>query len=338
MTTAIQSVDGSYAHTVSFGTTTYSPPPVMPEPQSPDMGGDMMSMIYSLMSKQRNTDVASGENAVSHHRELEKSEQLKQQVAFKKQEDAEQNAASWGLVGKIASVVAIAVSAVVSALSCGAASGLCVAACVISSIAFAEGEAHVLTTLTGNADVDKAFQIGSGIAAAICSGGAGFANLGATVVKTVSATMQIAASACEIGQEALSCSSDKGCQDVAMGLGIAGSAFALAGSLTNIGSAATQVADAGEKIVTATGDAVKGAGEIGTGVATIVSTEYKADATDRATDAKQAQIQITHLERLTEWVIDGVKETDASHKRALQTLQEAITTKAQTLIIASAKA
>jgi len=140
----------------------------MPDPQpTTSMSGDPMAALYELMSKQRSNDMKSGEASVEHNHELQKAQALKQEADFKKQEDAERGAAAWGIFGKIASVIAIAVSAVASVCSCGAASGLCAAACVLSTLAFAEGETHVLTKLTNNPDVEKAFQFGCGIAAAL---------------------------------------------------------------------------------------------------------------------------------------------------------------------------
>jgi hypothetical protein len=337
-----QSVSAHTAYAPSFGSAPSSSPPVMPEPQSMDsIGGDPMAALYALLSKQRDNDMASGKANVDHNRELEKAQQADQAKALKEQEEAQENAAKWGIFAKIASVVAIAVSAVASVCSCGAASALCAAACVLSAMAFAEGQTQVLTKLTGNPDVDKAFQIGCGIGAALCSGGAGIANLAAgataTVLGTLGSSGQVASASCQIGQEALGAVNDKGFQDAAMAFGIAGSVCAVAGSVGGAGSAAQGAADTGEKAAKATADVVKGATEIGAGVTTIVSSQFQADATDRGADAKEAELQIAHLQQLTEFVIDGIKESDHSHNRALRTLEGAMQTKAQTLLIASAR-
>jgi hypothetical protein len=342
MTVAIQqpNVVGFSSYTINVGAPASSGPSVMPEPQAAD-GSDPMTMIYALMSKQRNNDMDSGKEHVEHNREMAHASLLKEQADFKKQADAEQSAKAWGIFGKIASVVAIAVSAVASVCSCGAASGLCAAACVLSTLAFAESQTHVLTQMTGNPDVDKAFQITCGIGAALCSGGAGVLNLATATVQTASSIMssgaQVASASCGVAQQSLGAIDDKGCQDAAMAFGIAGSVCALAGSAANIAGAASEVGSTVDSAIKATSSAVNGTVEVGAGVSTIVSSQYEADATDSAADAKQAQLQIAHLQQLTEWVIDGVKETDSSHKRALQTLQGAMQTKAQTLVIASAR-
>ncbi len=317
-------------------------PSLMPEPVLSDAGGgDPMSMIYALMSKQRNTDLATGQANVAHNQEVQKANLVKQDEAFKKQEDAEASAKAWGIFGKIASVVAIAVSAVASVCSCGAASGLCAAACVLSTLAFAEGQAHVLTQLTGNPDADKAFQIGCGIGAALCSGGAGLMNLATAATQTVASVMgstaQVASASCSIVQQSLSAVDDKTCQDFAMAFGIAGSACALAGAGANLGGAAESGASVAQTVTKASASVAQGLLEVGQGVATTKSAFAQADATNDAADAKQAQQAIAHLTQLAKWVIDGVKETDDSHKRALQTLQGAMQTQAQTLVIASAR-
>jgi len=118
-----------------------------------------------------------------------------------------------------------------------------------------------------------------------------------------------------------------------MAFGIAGSACALTGSLASVGN----VAKSGATAVKATADIVNGAVEVGAGVTGMVSSQYQADATDRGADAKEADVAIKHLQQLIEWVIDGVKDTDKSHERALRTLSGAMQTQAQTLTIASAR-
>lgn len=312
---------------------------IMPDPRPLDaVGGDPMAMLYAALSQQRNADLATGRSSVKANDAATQGELHKEQDALAKQEQDEQNAAQWGIFAKVASVVAIAVSALASVFSFGAASGLCAAACVLSTLAFAEGEGQVLTKLTGNPDADKAFQIGAGIAAAICSCGAGIANLGVSAVKTVAGIAQIAGAACTVGKETVGAVKDKGCQDAAMALGIGGAACSLAGGVAGgIGDAVSDAESAIQSAVKAAADCVGGAAEVGGGVATIVSGVFTGDATDRGADAKQAQLRAADLEQLASWLIDGLKQTDNSHRSALQTLQGAIQTKAQTCIIASGR-
>jgi hypothetical protein len=311
-----------------------NPPPVLPAPQSTSADGDPMGMLYLLLSKQRANDMNSAQANVKQNRAIEKADQLEQENALIKQEKDAQNAAAWGIFGKIASLVAIAVSAVAAACSCGAASALCVGACVLSAAAFAEGETHVLTTLTGNPDVDKAFQIGCGIGAALCSGGAGIATLGSSVLV---GTSEVLSAGCKVGQEVMGNIDDKGCQDVAMGFGIGGAVSGVVGSFGTVGNLAQSGGDALKNAVKAGADVANGVTQVAAGATTIVSSQYTADATDRAADAKQAQQAINRLQTLTKWVIDAVKETDDSHAHALQTLAGAMQTQAQTLVIASSK-
>ena len=353
---------------------------LMPEPGA--LSGDPMAMLYQIISKQRNNDMASGTADVAHNRQTEKADAAKQEADFKKQQDAENSAKAWGIFGKIASCVAIAVSAVAAVCSCGAASALCVAACVLSTVAFAEGETHVLTTLTNNPDVEKAFQMGCGIGAALCSGGAGIASLGANAV---AGAAQIASAASKITQEVVSnTATGQTAQYVAMAFGIGSAVASLGGGLasaTGLGNAAPaavdtattasdaaasvgQVGDVGgasaagveamnaataatssattsanalKGVVGTANDFVKASGEVVAGVGAIGVAMYQADSADRGTDAKQAAMDIARLEQLAGWIIDGMKDTDASHGRALQTLQGAMQTQAQTLVVASAK-
>jgi len=331
---ASQKISATYSSSASATVPSTPAPSLMPEPNNA-LDGDPMAMMYAIISKQRSNDLLSGQANARQNCDVQKAELKQEQDAIQKQEEAEQSAAQWGLFGKIASVIAIAVSAVAAVVTCGAASALCAAACVLSTLAFAEGQAQVLTKLTGNPDVDKAFEVGAGVAAAVCSGGAGLASIGATTLSVVAGVGQTTSAACGAAQQVLGCINDKGCQDAAMGFGIAGSVTAVAGGAAGLGGAASG-ADAA-KIVKATADVAKGATEIGGGVATIVSSQFEADATDRAADAKQAKSNLTQLDQLTQWLIDAIKDTDDSHKRALQTLQGVMQTKGQTLIIASAK-
>ena len=327
-----------------------SAPVLMPEPQPmDDGGGDPMAVLYELISKQRNNDMDSGKAGVEHNRELQKAQQLKEQGDFKKQEDAKQSAEAWGIFGKVASLVAVAVSAVAAVFSCGAASALCVAACVLSAAAFAEGESHVLLKLTNNPDVEKAFQMGCGIGAALCSGGAGIA---ATGVGLAGQVAEVAGAAAKVGQEVVSnVTTDKGWGYVAMGLGMAGAVgdmgFALSSALKGAASIAKGAADTAKATAATTkmtlveaakisAAAVSFAAGTASGVGAIVSSQYDAASIDFEADAKQAQMRIAHLQQLVEWAVDGIKETDKSHERALKTLTGAIQTKGQTLVAASA--
>ena len=322
-----------------------SAPVLMPEPQPmSDAGGDPMAVLYELISKQRNNDTESGKAGVEHNRELQKAQQLEEEADFKKQEDAEQSSKMWGIFAKVASLVAVAVSAVAAAFSGGAASALCVAACILSAAAFAEGESHVLLKLTNNPDVEKAFQMGCGIGAALCSGGAGIAATGAGIVGQVA---EVAGAAAKVGQEVVSnVTTDKGWGYVAMGLGMAGAAgdmgFALSSAINGAASVATAAADTAKTSATlvegakVTAAVVSCAAGTAAGVGTIVSSQFDAASIDFEADGKQAQMRIAHLQQLVEWAVDGIKETDKSHERALKTLSGAIQTKGQTLTMASA--
>jgi len=315
-----------------------SAPVLMPEPQPMDAaGGDPMTMLYELISKQRNNDMESGKAGIEHNRELQKAKQLKEEADFKKQEDAKQSAEAWGIFGKIASVIAIAVSAVASVCTCGAASGLCVAACALSALAFVDGQTQCLSKITGDPNASKWFDMGCGIGAAACTGGAGIAASGVGVAAQV---LEVAGSACKVGQEVIAnTSDDKNWQYVAMGLGFAGmvgdASLALGGAAKAAGEAGKSVADATKTTVRSIAGATEAVVGGAAGVGTIVQSQYEASAMDFETDAKEAQMRIAHLQQLVDWAVDGIKETDKSHERALKTLTGAIQTKGQTLVAAS---
>ena len=328
----------------NIGTATYTPrtdtsinnaPSLMPKPQQLEVGGDPMSMIYDLLSKQRSNDMKAAQTHVNRNHDLARTEQLKEQADFKKQEDDKANAEAWGIFGKIASCVAIAISAVAAVCSCGAASALCVGACCLSALAFADGETQCLSKLTGDPNASKWFDMGCGIGAALCTGGAGLAASGVSVGAKV---LEVAGSACKIAQQVIAnTSNDQGWQYAAMGLGVAGAIGDVSMVFGGAAKATSSVFGAATKTVKVAAGATEAVAAGAQGTATIGTSEYEASALDHETDAKVAAMQIAHLEQLTQWVVDGIKDTDKSHERALRTLSGAIQTQAQTLVIASAR-
>jgi hypothetical protein len=337
MTTAIQRANGidtmAYSELTSAST---SAPSVMPAPSATnDLGGDPTTMIYALISKQRNNSMAAGEKRIEHNHQLEHAEQLKEDAAFKKQQDDKANAEVWGIFGKIASCVAIAVSAVAAVCSCGAASALCVGACCLSALAFADGETQCLSKLTGDPNASKWFDMGCGIGAALCTGGAGIAASGVSVGAKV---LEVAGSACKIAQQVIANSTtDQGWQYAAMGLGAAGAIGDVSMCFGGAAKATSSIFGAATKTVKAAAGVTEAVAAGAEGVGTIVTSEYQASAIDHEADAKTASMEIAHLQQLTSWLVDGIKDTDKSHERALRTLSGAIQTQAQTLVIASAR-
>ena len=108
------------------------------------------------------------------------------------------------------------------------------------------------------------------------------------------------------------------------GAGIAGAAQGASRGVSKAAVVMKEVAagvELGNSVVAATG--------------TIGTSQCAADAVDAQANAKVAKQQMAKLDRLIQWVIDGVKETDGSHKRAMETLQGAMQTQGQTLVVAS---
>jgi len=302
-----------------------------------------MALLYQLMQKNRNASMDAGKTRVEQHKRDKEIQLAAQHKALQDQQDAAETAKTWGIVGKVASVVAIAVSAVATVFTCGAATGLMVASCALSVMAFAEGETHAIGKLTGNEDNSKWITLGLGIASAICSGGAGLA----------SSTATVGAKALEVGGESAKVASEivgstdtgKEGSTAAMVLGVGGAVTGGAASIGNAVSSAGAVAETSADGAKSLSSAARGATAIGhvtaagatvvSGASTIVSSQYQADSTEFAADGKQAQQRMASLDRLIQWVVDGVKETDSSHKRAMDTLQGAMQTQGQTLVAAS---
>ena len=308
-------------------------PPLLPPPSSEPMPADAMSMLYQLMQKQRETNLDMGKNQVEARKKDKEIQMAKQAEAEQKAQEDKESAEKWGILGKIASVIAIAVSAVASVFSCGAASGLLVAACVLSTMAFVEGETHALGKLTGDAENSKWFTLGLGVASAICSGGAGLA---ATTTTIATKVLEVSAEAAKVTSEVVA-NTVKGPEGtyIALGIGAAGAVAGGVGSFTNAAQVATETVNKAavvEKYVSA-GVSLAGATTSATG--SVMVSQFEADGVDAKADSMVAKQQMARLDRLIQWVIDGVKETDGSHKRAMESIQGAIQTQGQTLVIAS---
>jgi hypothetical protein len=295
------------------------------------------------MQKNRNASLDAGRVRVAQHQRDKEIQIAAQHKALADQADAAETAKTWGIVGKVASVVAIAVSAVATVFTCGAATGLMVASCALSAMAFVEGETHAIGKLTGNEDNSKWITLGLGISSAICSGGAGLA----------SSTATVGAKAIEVGGESAKVASQivgaadmgKDGNTAAMVLGIGGAVAGGAASIGNAASSAGAVAKTGAdtakslsstaRAAVTTAHVVGAAATVAGGVSAIVSSQYQADSIEFEADGKQAKQRMASIDRLIQWVVDGTKETNSSHKRAMETLQGAMQTQGQTLALAS---
>ena len=320
-----------------------APSPLLPSPSSDAAPADGMALLYQLMQKNRDASMDAGKTRVAQHKRDKEIQIAAQHKALQEQQDAAETAKTWGILGKVASVVAIAVSTVVTAFTWGAGSPLMVVAISLSATAFAEGETHALGKLTGNEDNSKWITLSLGVASAICSGGAGLVSTTATVgTIALEVTAESAKAASEI-VGTVDTSKDGG--TAAMVLGVGGAAAGGAASFSNAASSAGAVTKAGADSAEALSSTARTAATAGhlteagatavEGVSTVVSSQYQADSTEFAADSKQAQQRMASLDRLIQWVIDGVKETDSSHKRAMDTLQGAMQTQGQTLVAAS---
>jgi hypothetical protein len=302
-----------------------------------------MSLLYQLIQKNRDASIDVGKVRVEQHKRDKEVEIAQEQQSLREQEEAAHTAKTWGIVGKVASVVAIAVSAVATVFTCGAATGLMVASCALSVMAFAEGETHAIGKLTGNEDNSKWITLGLGISSAICSGGAGLASSTATVGAKA---LEVGGESAKVASEAVSTAdTGKDGSTAAMVLGISGAAAGGAASIGNAVRGAGEVAKTGAdtakeltstaKATMATAHVVGAAATVAGGVSNVVSSRYQADSIEFEADGKLAKQRMASIDRLIQWVVDGVKETDSSHKRAMDTLQGAMQTQGQTLVVAS---
>lgn len=323
-----------------IGNTGTIAPSLLATPSSDAMPGDALSAMYLLMQARRQTSLEVGRSEVESRKQDKELAMATEKQALADEADAKESAEKWGILGKVASVIAIAVSAVASAFSCGAASGLLVASCALSAMAFVEGETHALGKLTGNEDNSKWFTLGLGISSAVCGGAAGIVSSSATLgVKVL-----------EVGGEAAKISSDVVGSTVtssegstaAMVLGISGAVAGGAGAITSAVQTASGIVkkggealSKGARLAATTGHVVGATATATAAVGNSAATFASADAVDAQADAKIAKQQMAKLDRLIQWVIDGVKETDGSHKRAMETLQGAMQTQGQTLVTAS---
>jgi hypothetical protein len=80
---------------------------------------------------------------------------------------------------------------------------------------------------------------------------------------------------------------------------------------------------------------VEGAGTAIEGVANARVADFDGDAQDARADATAARERIERLQKLTQFLLDDIKDTQKSHQRAQQALQGAMTTLSQTPLTAA---
>lgn len=304
-------------------------PSLLPKPSISVMPMDAMALMHKLLSQAKVNDLKAGEAQAKAAHDTREADHTALLASLQKQKDDQETAKTWGIVSKVASVVAIVVSAVLSVVTFGAASALLVAACALSIAAFAESETHVIGKATGNEENSKWISMGLGIASAICSCGAGFVASGATVASQVGTAVSTAARiAAPIVAEV-----DQGPEGayISAGLGIGGAIAGGVGSLSTVGNAASSATAAASAGATA----VEGGAEVAQGVGDIGQAAADHDAAIDEADATEAKAHVARMNRVIQWVVDGIKETDKSHQRAIQSLDGAIQARNQALVMAS---
>jgi hypothetical protein len=110
---------------------------------------------------------------------------------------------------------------------------------------------------------------------------------------------------------------------VGLGMEVVGSVLTL-GAGAGVASQ-TVGAQVLSKVRTVASIAATGATVVG-GTAHIESAEITADSQNAAADIEQSQQQVDRLDRFIGWVVDSAKESDESHGRAEQSLEDAMAT------------
>ncbi len=114
--------------------------------------------------------------------------------------------------------------------------------------------------------------------------------------------------------------------------------LAVGGAVLTFGGGLSSGASAGSQLVSRLGATAVAAGagaKIAQGGAHIRNGEFKADAKDAEADAKAARFEIKRAQRIEQMLIQGLAESAKSGQRALETLQGAMSTQAQTVAIAT---
>ncbi len=298
------------------------PPSLLSSPCADADPSAGMAMLMKLMMQARERNLSQGQTEVQVNKHAKEAELAKQAAALKDQQDAADSAATWGVFGKIASVVALAVSAVAAVFTCGAGSALLVAAVALSAAAFAEQQFHIVGTLTHSDAASAGTSITLGVLSAICSFGASAIAIGASGAANGAATgASVSAKAAQAGAQASV---------------TAGHAAETATQATaSIGMNVFGCTAAASKAISVGSGVVNGGLQIVQGGLSAGSAAWNYASAEDAIDGKAAQQQAERIDRLIAWVIDGVKEASKSTERATQSLQGAMQTKNQTLVMAS---
>jgi hypothetical protein len=290
-------------------------------------GGDAMSAMYLLMSKRRNentaastTQIASNKNERGH-----KLEQEKAAIQREKEACGDGSLGFFDTIGHVASTVFDdATDLRVMDIYTDTKDNLDAAWNSPNFWSDVESGATVVAEVAA---------IVGATAVSIVTFGAGTPLLAVVVIGVAMSAASMADSQFHV-LEKLGVNADIAAY-VDLGLAVAGAVLTFGAGLSASGGAAVS---AGSQLISRLGTTAVMAGayaKITQGGAHIQNGEFKAEAKDAEADGKAARFEIKRTQRIEQMLIQGLADNAKSSQRALETLQGAMTTKAQTVAIAT---
>ncbi len=300
--------------------------PLLPQPQSSTgiACNDAMAMLYTAMSHQNAQQVDTGEATVTAQKGVRDAENKKEEDALARQEKAD-GVGSKGLFATVTGLVKDVACDIGTAHFADAVddTGKDVKAAWNSPKFWQDVEFGAKTFAEGCA------ILGSAALTAVTFGGAAPGAVAVTAV-ILSAAGQVESTThvlekCGVDAKIGTC--------IGAVLTVAGAAVSALGS----GPAALSALAQTEQDV---GTAMNGASayaQVVSSSAHVKTGNFAADAQDAGADATQADNRMKSIQRTIGMIVDGIKDASESNRRAMQSLQGAMQTNAQTLVVASGR-
>jgi hypothetical protein len=332
------SISPSAVQPVAIASTGYAAaasgaPSLLPGAGSMSIDGinDAMSMIYALMSKQSRNQLDSGTTSLKGKQGVRKMHEAEEKAARERQQKADGDG-SRGFFSSIGHFIGDIVHNVTT---------------LHVQDLFTDAKDDVIDAANspefwkdlesgGKVIGEVAALVGSAVATGVTFGAAAPALV---VVACIGLSM-MAAGVLESKVHYLEAMGMDGDTANAFGIGLSIGGAALtfgAGALAGAGAATGSVTSLASKVMIAS-DLLAAEGGVVEGTAHIAVGHYKADSEEAGADMTQAKQAIARSQRLIEELLDAVKDINDSHKHALGTLQGAMKTNSQTLVIASTRA
>ena len=312
--------------TISAGlptTTPSDPKSLLPSPGTSGLDGvqDALTMMDSLVSKQGNLGLKTGEVSVQDATRNEKIEQAEEEDAVK-QEEAEEAQMNSG--GGLFAEIGHAFEDIGKDLLEGNIVGLCVdpiqdGVNIVDNPNFPQQLAAVAPEIAEYVGIAAAVIGAAAITA--CTGGAGGVAVACVIVALSASGAFVSKTQC-FGKDSAY---------IGLGLDVASVVVSCGASVGGLAGGAAGTA-------TAVADAATGAADIGAGISTVVTVNEQADVLDDAADVQAAMALMNRNARLVSDLIDGLKDAQQSNKNALQVLAGAAQTYGQTLTLTGSAA